>query len=81
MITIKNDIILVDTPTIQDIPIGTAFVGQILTYKGLFLKVHDGLVLLDSPNHTWNNTSAKLDKYIEVDIEITAKVRNANNNS
>lgn len=64
-----------DTRSIQigNIPVGTAFTGQIGTSSSLFLKTYDGVVDLAWPSHTWSSAALFIMKYRVREVKIIVK--------
>ncbi len=68
----------------QDIPAGTLFSGSIGGRPSIFLKLVSGYNRTDhviwdlkdlSPNHCWSALGCPVDNYVELDVEITTKVK------
>ena len=61
------------TKNINDIPVGTAFSGQVYDVKGVFLRVCDNVVCLEHPYFTWRvqaNLSLVVQDYKELNAEV-----------
>lgn len=58
----------------KNIKIGTIFKGVIGIYKGVFLRIYDGAVLLNDPNYIWNESCFTVDNYQEVEAKLLVYV-------
>ena len=59
----------------MDIPIGTVFTGNVLSfgYSGLFLRTYSSVVLLDEPKHDWH-CSLLNEVFINNYVPVNAKI-------